>query len=1039
MTSRRSIMLSLVLGAFLSILALGTANAQVPRSISYQGLLMKNGTPVNAAANLKINIYDAAGTVLYTESFNQVQITNGIFNVAIGQANPLPGNLKFDQQYFLGVEVDNTGEVQPRTPFSAAPYALNAQTVGGVGVSTTPQPGMLFPLGSNGKFPASVLPQSTQALTTINRLPGDSTGNITIVGSGGVQVLTNGLTNTITIMDNDSNGAVQTVVAGPGLTGGGVGPTVTLQIANNGITPGMIGTGAVTGRTLDQNVPAQGLWQDQLGDLNIGINPSLSYFFSGNSQGGNIAIPHNIGLNMSNSNTWLVVQNFNGGINVLGTTNLTGPVNIIGNMNQTGNYTLNGNILVNGTPENVAGGPGVPAVTNFEVIDNGDLQVNGFSYLRGNTQIGTGATNATLNVNGVTTANGTITQTSQGGTNTLLNTQVNGTLSSTGNSTVGTNAGDVNTLGAGAGSNNTIGAAGTSTNLITGATNTMTATTSNTINGTTIVNGNTTVNGNEQVNGTFGSTGNSNVGTNPSDVNTIGSGASSNNTIGAAGTSTNLTQGANNTITATGTNTINGVTNINGNTAVVGTFTSSGNSTVGTGAGDVNTLGSGAASVNTVGNVGTSLNTITGSTNTITATTSNTINGPTTINGNTQINGTLGNTGNLSLGTASTTNTYGASGSANRFNGTSNFGTLPASNGNKIIADGAANTNAPAGPSGVPPGFNTPTDFEIIDNGDLQVTGWSSLNNLTANNVWINGSLNFAPAATFCVNTVQTNTLTYWCGGPVGAAINLATALAQGSLGTSAANTFLATNFNGNVGITGVTTHSGNIIQTSGTAQFLNTQVNGTLGSTGNVTLGTTSTTNTIGAAGATNTLVGATNNLNATNNNLNGTLNQNGNSNFTGGISTFNANNISLINGSNIVGNNTNTNISNIVNTQTQTVTIGSTPVQQTTLQATNSTGAPIVQTLAQVPGRIPVFLVQRLQLNPATPGPNGGASVTFNFGANGFDGTDALTVSYYARNGNQFGSIYIATQNAAAGTIQVESTNPNDNNTVQVSILRD
>lgn len=61
MTSRRSILLSLMLGAFLSVMGLQTANAQVPRSISYQGRLIKAGQPVNGTVNLTIKIYDASG------------------------------------------------------------------------------------------------------------------------------------------------------------------------------------------------------------------------------------------------------------------------------------------------------------------------------------------------------------------------------------------------------------------------------------------------------------------------------------------------------------------------------------------------------------------------------------------------------------------------------------------------------------------------------------------------------------------------------------------------------------------------------------------------------------------------------------------------------------------------------------------------------------------------------------------------------------------------------------------------------------------
>ena len=155
MTSRRSILLSLVLGAFLGIFGLNSVYAQVPRIISYQGLLIKNNQPVNGQVTIDYKIYDAAGSVLYQETVSNVQVTNGIFNILLGNpGNNNSGtlNLKFDQQYYLGVSVDGTPEL-PKTAFAAAPYALNAQTVGGIGVSVTPQPGMLLPLDQNGKIP----------------------------------------------------------------------------------------------------------------------------------------------------------------------------------------------------------------------------------------------------------------------------------------------------------------------------------------------------------------------------------------------------------------------------------------------------------------------------------------------------------------------------------------------------------------------------------------------------------------------------------------------------------------------------------------------------------------------------------------------------------------------------------------------------------------------------------------------------------------------------------------------------------------------
>ncbi len=1151
MTSRRSIMLSLMLGAFLSVTGLNTAYAQVPRSISYQGLLIKANQPVTAQVNVKINVYNAAGQVLYTETMNQVQVNNGIFNVLLGgNAGNLPSNLKFDEQYYLGVDVDNTGEISPRTPFTAAPYALNAQTVGGVGVSVTPQPGMLLPLDANGKIPASVLPQATQAIDNINGVTGDVSGKLNLTGDGTITVTSNPATNTIKLgFAGGTGNGIKHIMTGPGLTGGGSDTTVEIHVADNGIVTNMIGTGVVTGMKLDQYVAGIGLGQDILGNLNINYNKTLTIV------GSNL---DTLGLNLANPNTWTGLQTFNGGITVGGTTTLVGPVIITGNTTQTGNYSLNGNFSVKGIAEpNALNGA---AVANYEIIDTGDLRVLGFSYLNGNTDINGSIQNSSANnggavfiadPQGLTNSTGNITNTAGNIVNTLGN--INNLAGNINNTGQINNTGALNEIGISTLNGNLIQGNGTGTtatfqnnSAIFNLTNSGTNGNSVIVNGTPepnvgsaalVQNYDLTDNGDLRVTGTSNLIGNTflnqtltvagvtttNILTNTGAFTNTGTftetGASTfNGTINQTGAANTVTFAGpttiNNTLNVTGLSTLTGVTNngtltqsgvitqtslgvapnntllstnFTGNVLISGTLSNAGNATLGTGAGTTNTLG----------NAGSSTNTITGLNNQIIATNTNTItglinniNGTTNINGNTQINGTLGTTGNVTLGTASTTNTFGAVGSANRFNGVSNFGSLPAGNGNKLIVDGIPNTLAPTAPTNLPPGFVQPTDYEQIINGDLLVTGFSNLRSATIGDLLVTNSFTLPASASFCANNIQVAQLSSWCGGAAGAAIAVNTAFNQNSLGTSAFNTFLGTNFTGNVAITGglsstgntslatlpgssatlgnstgativngstvtvngpttingTTAHNGSITQTSGSAQFLNTQVNGTLGSTGNVTLGTASTTNTIGAAGATNTLTGlnnqllatAANTLTAPQNNLNGVLNQTGSSNFTGGTTTF-TNNPVVLNNSNINGSN-NSNISNVTTVQANvSMTIG-VGTQATTLTSTNTTGAAINQQLASVGGKIPVYLRQISQFTGVGGGPNGGAvTPVINFGANGFDNNDAITVTYYTRNGAQFGQMYPVNINAVAGTLQVESTNPLDVNTVQVVILRD
>ena len=121
-----------VLG-ILMVLVLGAdALADVPQTISYQGVLKDNtGTIVpDDDYDFTFRIYNVEtdGTALWTE--NQTKhVTAGILNVILGEVTPI--DLPFDEQYWLGVSIGAGPEAVPRTKLTGAPYSLNAQAVRG--------------------------------------------------------------------------------------------------------------------------------------------------------------------------------------------------------------------------------------------------------------------------------------------------------------------------------------------------------------------------------------------------------------------------------------------------------------------------------------------------------------------------------------------------------------------------------------------------------------------------------------------------------------------------------------------------------------------------------------------------------------------------------------------------------------------------------------------------------------------------------------------------------------------------------------------
>lgn len=210
--------------AFAILLTASQALAQIPRTISLQGVLAdQNGTAVSDGQHqLKLTLYDAltGGSPLFSESLN-VAVSKGVFNALIGSVQPLPPSLAFDRTYFLGISVDNGVELAPRTPFSTVPYAFRASTADAA---------------------RSLAPNATGVVTEVN----GQSGAITLEGSGSTTITKSG--NTIRI---SSSGGGSTGIAGVQNTDGSIaiqnpnGPVATLALADGAVTGPKLAAGAV--------------------------------------------------------------------------------------------------------------------------------------------------------------------------------------------------------------------------------------------------------------------------------------------------------------------------------------------------------------------------------------------------------------------------------------------------------------------------------------------------------------------------------------------------------------------------------------------------------------------------------------------------------------------------------------------------------------------------------------------------------------------------------------------------------------------------
>ena len=132
--------LSLILSSFSVAAVLSApryATVGVPQTVGFEGFLAQaNGQPIaNGPYQLTFRVYDVAtgGAALWDQDITNVQVTNGLYSVALGgSADPFTSTT-FDSDRWVGVTVDGGSEITPRTRVSSVPFALNADNANRIG------------------------------------------------------------------------------------------------------------------------------------------------------------------------------------------------------------------------------------------------------------------------------------------------------------------------------------------------------------------------------------------------------------------------------------------------------------------------------------------------------------------------------------------------------------------------------------------------------------------------------------------------------------------------------------------------------------------------------------------------------------------------------------------------------------------------------------------------------------------------------------------------------------------------------------------
>ncbi len=123
----------------LSVTVPFAANAEVPGTISYQGVLTDaDGSAVpDGDYSLTFRLYDApsGGSHLWEET-KVVTVGKGIFSAILGAPSGIP--LAFDEPYYLGISVEGEAELDPRIELTSSAYSITSR--GLVGSTNTIPP-----------------------------------------------------------------------------------------------------------------------------------------------------------------------------------------------------------------------------------------------------------------------------------------------------------------------------------------------------------------------------------------------------------------------------------------------------------------------------------------------------------------------------------------------------------------------------------------------------------------------------------------------------------------------------------------------------------------------------------------------------------------------------------------------------------------------------------------------------------------------------------------------------------------------------------
>lgn len=122
-------LIKFILAILLTALITTISSAQIPRTLSYQGVLTdSSGNPkTDGVYSLVFRLYDTptGGAEMWRE-FKDIEIKRGLFSTQLGDQTQFEPLLNFTQQYWLSIQLGRDPEMLPRIPLNSVAYSFNS-------------------------------------------------------------------------------------------------------------------------------------------------------------------------------------------------------------------------------------------------------------------------------------------------------------------------------------------------------------------------------------------------------------------------------------------------------------------------------------------------------------------------------------------------------------------------------------------------------------------------------------------------------------------------------------------------------------------------------------------------------------------------------------------------------------------------------------------------------------------------------------------------------------------------------------------------